>query len=79
MHFDYRFSDTQVTGNLFIQLAGDDMFEHRSNGLTSRELRFSGRLLLAILGDQRSGIVRAAGRGRPPVLAGAGLVAQIEF
>jgi len=39
----------------------------------------SARLLLAILGDERSGIGRAAGRGHPPVLAGAGLVAQIEF
>ena len=28
MHFDCRFSDAQVTGNLFVQLAGDDMFEH---------------------------------------------------
>src|SRR5438093_5305212 len=28
MHFDCRFSNAQVTGNLFIQLAGDDMFEH---------------------------------------------------
>ena len=62
------------------------MFEHRSNALTStklrltsRKLRFSVRLLLAILGDERSGIGRAAGRGHLPVLAGAGLVAQIEF
>ena len=39
----------------------------------------SARLLLAILGDERSGIGRAPARGHPPVLAGAGLVAQIEF
>ena len=32
---------------------------------------FSARLLLAILCDERSGIGRAAGRGHPPVLAGA--------
>jgi hypothetical protein len=28
MHFDCRFGNAQVTSNLFIQLAGDDMFEH---------------------------------------------------
>ena len=28
MHFNCRFSDAQVTGNLFVQLAGDDMLEH---------------------------------------------------
>src|SRR6266702_1766685 len=28
MHFDCRFSDPQVTGNLFVQLTGDDMLEH---------------------------------------------------
>ena len=62
------------------------MFEHRSNALpstklklTSRKLRFSVRLLLAILSDERSGIGRAAGRSHLPVPAGAGLVAQIEF
>jgi len=37
------------------------------------------RLFLAILGDEPSGIVHAAGRGRPPVFAGARLVVQIEF
>ncbi len=28
MHLDRRFSDPQVTGNLFIQLAGDNLFEN---------------------------------------------------
>ena len=28
MHFDRRISNAQFTGNLFIQFAGDDMFEH---------------------------------------------------
>jgi hypothetical protein len=28
MHFDCCFRDPQVTGNLFVQLAGDDMLEH---------------------------------------------------
>jgi hypothetical protein len=28
MHFDGRFSDAQVTGDLFIQLAGDNLFEN---------------------------------------------------
>jgi hypothetical protein len=37
------------------------------------------RLLLAILGDKRSGIARAAVGGHPPVLTGARLVAEIEF
>src|SRR5438874_7524660 len=40
MHFDCRFSNAQVTGNLFIQLAGDDMFEHfplaRCEGVETR-------------------------------------------
>ena len=39
----------------------------------------SARLTIAILGDKRSGIVHAASRGRPPIFAGARLVAQIEF
>src|SRR5439155_16519692 len=54
------------------------MCEHRSNALpstklklTCRELRLSVRLILAILGDERSCVGRAAGRGHPPVLAGA--------
>src|SRR5437773_11293613 len=28
MHFNCCFSDAEVTGNLFVQLAGDDMLEH---------------------------------------------------
>ena len=28
MHFDCRFSDPQVSGNLFVHLAGDDMLKH---------------------------------------------------
>src|SRR4029077_15676052 len=28
MHFYCRFSDAHVTGNLFVQLAGNDMLEH---------------------------------------------------
>jgi hypothetical protein len=47
--------------------------------LTSTWLRLSPRLLLAILGDKRSGIGRAAVRGRAPVVTSAGLVAKIEF
>jgi hypothetical protein len=32
MHFDCRFSNAQVSGNLFIQLAGGDMFTHEQAG-----------------------------------------------
>src|SRR5437667_12437505 len=38
----------------------------------------SARLLLAILGDERSGSGRAPPRGRPPVLARPGLLAPLD-